>query len=435
MDRGLSCVGRLGVVLVLMPLVGWTVLGAGFIEWDAELIAALSGPAFGIDGSSATFRGGYAWGDVGSVSGSGMSYGATGTFGENGSRMEGAIHLPLPTTTEGTVELTVYHKTDLVIDWAVGTWGVLASAALSMETAELSRFSTTANVTAYGTSATAAFSLADNGGAYTTGLTLELAGTTFSGMGVTLVASFGAPPGPPPTESCGFDFRGFSVGFEGFPWCCIHTDIDLTFGRGGFELVDIDVDIDIGDGLLTLDGSLVFEIDEKRLSLIPRIHLRQDCIWFNVGIEPQAIGTGAPNVIDSLVVRGFGMSACEVGTSDFSMIASLVGGLHKLKRSCDLTLHANGYYIALDPSVSPAQYVQTDYAMVWTLEHGLLNSDWTIDVYFSVNGATLFDLALLTAEWTQQFAAGLDTRLAFQLDPAGVESKLLFGFAASAPLP
>ena len=73
--------------------------------------------------------------------------------------------------------------------------------------------------------------------------------------------------------------------------------------------------------------------------------------------------------------------------------------------------------------------------MVWTLEQGFLNAEWTIDVYFGTDGGAAFDLALLTAEWTQQFAAGLDIRLALQLDPAGVENKLLFGFTASRLLP
>ena len=73
--------------------------------------------------------------------------------------------------------------------------------------------------------------------------------------------------------------------------------------------------------------------------------------------------------------------------------------------------------------------------MVWTVEQSSLNATWAVDAHFSTSGGTLFDLALLTAEWEHQFAVGLDVRLAFQIDPAGLEHKLLFGFDASAPLP
>ena len=435
MDRGLSRAGRLGGLLVPLLLVGWAALGAGFIDWEAELVASLSGPTFGIGDSSTVFSGGYYWGDVEGISQGGMSYGSVGTFGENGSGIEGTIRLPLPATTKGTVDVTVYHKTDLVIDWPVGTWGILTSAMFSLETSELSRFSTTANVTAYGTSTTATFSLVPMGGAYATGLTLELSGTTLSGMGLSLTASFGGPPGLPPAQPCTFDFRGFAVGLEGFPWGCVHTDIDLTFGHGGFELAEIDVDIDLWDGLLTLDGSLEFAVDEKRLSLIQRIHVNQGCIWFNVAVEPAEVGPGSPNPIDSLVLRGLGISSCDVGTSDFSLIASIAGGLYKSRGTADIDLHAGGYYIALDPAANPAQYEQTDYSMVWTVEQGFLNATWAVDAYFGTNGGTLFNLALITAEWEQQLATGFEVRLAFQIDPAGLAHTLLFGLTASVLLP
>ena len=411
-------------------LVAWAAIGAGSIGWEAELVAALSGPTFGLDGSSTVFRGEYAWGDVGGGMG-----GASQTFGENGSRVDGTLCLPLPNATTGTVAVGVYHRTDLVIDWPVGTWGIAADASLSLDTSRMTSLSATANVTAYGTSTTATFHLNEDHGVYRSGLTLELAGTALSGMGVSIAASFGALLGSAPAEPCGFEFRGFAVGVEGLPWCCVHTDVDLTFGQGGFEQVEIDVDIDLAEGLLTFDGSLWFEIDEKRVNLIPRIHLNQQCIWFNVGIEPQGIGSGAPNVIESLVVRGFGVTACDIGTAEFSASATLGTGLYRAKRSSDLELHAGGYYIALDPTANPGQYVQTNFAMVWTVAQGFMNAEWTIDAYFSAGGATLFDLALLTAEWAQQLGSGLDVRLALQVDPTGAAHKLLFGVTTEAPLP
>jgi len=64
-----------------------------------------------------------------------------------------------------------------------------------------------------------------------------------------------------------------------------------------------------------------------------------------------------------------------------------------------------------------------------------MNSEWTIDVYSRVGGKTLLDLALLTAEWAQRMASGLDARLALRIDLSETAHNPLFAFTAEAPLP
>jgi|GEM_PF-1594395 len=425
-------------VLCIMAMVVWIggagALAAGSVGCIVELAPALSGPVFGFDGSSIVAYGDYAWGEIGET---GRPGGAAGSrFGENGSSICGTVCLPIPAMGEGTIDIGVYHKTDLVIDWPVGTWALLADASFSSRTSRMESFAATANVTAYGVSTTATFSLINQGAGPLSGLTFALAGTALSGMGVSLEASFGDPLGSSGSSSCEFDFRSLVLGLEGVPWGCFHTDADLMFGTHGFEWTEIDIDLELVDSLLTFDGTLWFEADQKRLDFIPRLNLNQrQCIWFNIEIEPQTIGVGKANLIDSLVVRGFGVTTCDVGLAEFSVVSTLEGGLYRLTRSTDLDLHATDYYIALDPAIHTGQYVQTGHRMVWTAAWGFANSEWIIDVYFDTGCAALFDLALLTAEWTQQMDSGFDIRLAMQIDSAGLSHRLEFGIAIESLLP
>ena len=84
---------------------------------------------------------------------------------------------------------------------------------------------------------------------------------------------------------------------------------------------------------------------------------------------------------------------------------------------------------------SPAQYDLADYTMVCTAAQGTLVTELTIDVHFGMNNATLFGIALITAEWKYEVAAGLDFRLAAQFDPLGLRHQLLLGFSTGVPLP
>ena len=441
---GLRAGRTMGVILMVCVSLGWMVVGAGSMDWETELVTGFSGTACSFDGSFTSFRAGYGWGDVDGVPGSETSYGSGNSFGENGSAIDVGIRFPLPPTTSGTFETSVYHKSDLVIDWPVGTWGVVGNAVFSIQSGSMTRFSLTANVTAYGSSTTVAFSLVPVGTVYAAGLTLELAGTTFSGMGFSLAGTFGTSTGTqrqepqvvPPEDPCALPFQKAVLGFEGFPWACIHTDVDVSLAASGFTAAKIDVDIDLWDGLIALDGSLDFTVAEKQLQLIQRIQIdQQQEIWVNVGIEPTNLGPGNSTLIDQFLVRGWGATDCDVGTADLTVIASFVGGLYKPKDSADIDLDAGGYSIALDPEAKSSQFVQTDYLMVCTLDGAVLNDVWALDANFGAGMGTLFDLALFTVLWEHPLSAEVGLRFGLQLDPRGASYKVLVGLDMGLVLP
>jgi len=422
--------GRWVVAWVLsLLLLGGAAYGSGFADWENEFGASFSGSAFAIDGSSTIFHGGYYSEGLSSIA----------SFGENGLGMEGTIYFPLPNSTNGTVNFAAYDQGDLVMDWPVGTWGVLGNATFSMHTNALTQLSITANVTAYGTSTTAAFSLAASSGGYTPGLTLELTGTTLAGFGITATSSFSAPEG----SSCGFCFTGATIRLDAFPWGCVHPDVDFVFASAGFEKVSIDFDVSLWDDLITFDGTLEFSLQTKTLTLTPRLNLGGgECFWVSVGIDPQAIGSEASSTIDRLVLSGGGLGDIELGSVTLDTISSFCGNLFRSAKSSDIDLHSSGYYVALAPDANPGAYVQTDYDTVITLQEetasfsdGFSSSRLTLDFYFGSSGTTLFGFALFTAEWQREVSEAFTYRIAAQLDPAGVKSRIEFGFTATTTLP
>jgi len=414
--RGFECWVVLSFVSFL--LVSVTVYGSGNVNWTTELSVPLSGPMLAINGST-VLNGGYNCAD---------GYGVGGT-----------IFLPLPDTVGGTLSVNAYHESDIVINWPVGTWGVNANAAFSLQTPSLSSFSSTANVTAYGTSTTAAFSLAASRGGYTTRLTLELAGTTLAGFGITATSAFGTPNG----SSCGFCFTGATIGLDAFPWGCVHPDIDFVFAPTGFEKVSIGFDVSLWDDLLTFDGTLEFSLQTKTLTITPHLNLGGgECFWLSVGIEPHTIGSGTSSTIDKLSLLGGGLGDVELGSVTLNAISSFGGNLFRNAKSSDIDLHSDDYYVALGPDANPRAYIETDYDTIITVQEeaasfsdGFSSSQLTLDFYFGSSGTTLFGFSLFTAEWQHEMSEAFSYRIAVQLDPTGANNRIEIGFTASTILP
>ena len=422
-------------LIVVVAGVGWNTLASGYLYGDTSLLFQAIDPMLDLAASSLLIQGGYYFGEVTNV-------GGQGGFGETGLGIEASMKLPLRPTDRGLVGIDVYQGADLVIDWPVGTWGVLTNTSFSMSPAALKRLSATANITAYGLSATGTFSLVEATGGYTTGLSLELSGTTLAGMGVFLAADFGVPvPDTPdvvktlPVAGCSFDFTEASLRLEAFPFGCLHLDVETSFKCTGFDKTEIDFDLELFDGKLAVDGLLSFFTQTQSVMLTPSLRLEQGCIWVNIGFGEKDWESIWNNRIEQLVIRGLGISNLEVGSAEISMILALGEGLYKPKTASDIDLHASGYYVALAPGVSSILYTLTDYDLVCTMEQVFLNSELVIDAYFGTKNVSLFDFALITAEWTHQFTPEFNYRIAVQLDPGGVGHKLAFGFNVSLVLP
>jgi hypothetical protein len=434
--RGLA-VGTAAWIFGLVLSVG--AFAGGLLAWETELALQSVDPIVDLDASFATLRANYAWGDA--------ATGASGAFGqsnvatgENGAAVAGTIGFPVaPNDRCASIRLSGYLKDDYVVEWPVGTYGVSADVSFGIDPAAFRGFSAAANLTAYGLSTTLGFSLAPAGAGFATGLTLEVAGTLLSGMGIAATVRLGAPmgPGAPPADPCALDFSSLEVFFDGFPWCCVYVGFRTIFDYGGFDRAEIDFDLSALGGVLSLVGDLVFELQTKTLTLTPGFQFGvDDCIWLNVAVDPAVTwGSSGSGAISAIVIRGLGITGCNIGAAKFSAIASIAGGLYKSKGADDIGLRATGYYIALAPSANPGAYEQTDYDMIWTLETGFANADLAIDTYLGASSSKLFDLALITAEYAHQLSAGFDMSLGFLIDPTGGPFRLVVRFDASTSLP
>lgn len=435
--------GHLTGLAVLILGVAFAIGGSagGSLTWETELAIQTIDPIVNLDESFSRLQADYAWGDValGSSGAFGGSIPSLGT-GENGAAVAGAIVFPLVQGDRGAaMRFSGYAKDDLVIDWPVGTYGFTADVSFGITPAAFKGLSATGNVTAYGTSTTIDFSLVPVAAAFATGLTLEVSGTLLSGMGVTTTVHFGAPmgPGAPPANPCALDFSSAELFLDGFPWCCVYVGLRTVFDCEGFDRAEIDFDLSALDGVLSLDGDLVFQLQTKTLTLTPQFQFGADaCVWVNVGVDPEVVwGSSGRGPIEAIVVRGFGVTGCDVGAAEFGMIASIAGGLYKSKGANDIGIRANGYYIALDPSVAPNRYEETDYDMVLTLEHGFNNAELAVDVYFDPDASRLFDLALITAEYVYRLSSSFEFSLGFGLDPVGGLHRFVVGLGTSTTLP
>lgn len=404
------------VVALLVLTAGGIAHGSGAVIWQGEMGVPLSGASLNLYGST-TISGQYSI--------------------QTGSLVSGEVYLPF-SGSGGTLSAHASHESDLVINWPVGTWSLLGDASFALQTPSLLGFSSEATLTAYGTSTTAAFSLHPFLGAYATVLSIELAGPTQSGWGLTGTVDLGDPWG----TSCNLDFTGLSIGLEAFPWGCVHTDVAIEFSAAGYENTSIAIDIELWDGVFALVGSLNFGMQTKSLSLTPYLTVGEQCIWLSVGIYPQEIGPGTSSAIDTLVIQGIGITDCEIGPITFSAISGLGGGLYRSSKASDIDLHANGYYVALAPDANPWAWTQTDYCTVITIQRdditfldSFTSSRFTLDLYFDPSASTLFDFALLTAEWEHEMSEAFSYRIAVQVDPTGADPRIEFGFTASAVLP
>jgi len=396
-------------------VVGAIAIAEGSIAWETELGLPIDGTSLAPEGFM-RFSGGYSW--------------------EEGYGASGVILLPLP-TGEGRLDVAAHIGDDVMIDWPIGTWTLDGSASFSVQTPSLDAFSTTANVTAYGLSTTVALDLYSFQGAPATALMLEVSGPMQAGWGLSIAGSFGDSWGTP----CNFDFTGVTVGFEAFPWCCVHTNMQAFFSCAGYERTTIDIDIELWDGVLVLDGALEFALETKSLSLTPYLTVGQQCIWLSVGIEPQEIGPGTMSSVDRFVIQGIGIETCEIGSVTFSAISALGGGLYRNANAMEIDLHANGYYVALAPNANPKMWTQTDYDTVISIQYevatfvgGYTSSQLAVDAYFGTKASMLFDLALITATWTHGPSEAFSYRIALQFDPAGTDHRIEFGFDVSKPL-
>ncbi|HUT86500.1 MAG TPA: hypothetical protein VMX15_00230 [Candidatus Heimdallarchaeota archaeon] len=428
--------------LLLLVLASGAAVGKTLLNLESSIAVLPLGLSLDLDSSFVTFQAGHYTGDVASLPNRflRMLFLTDGTLTNKGFGTQTIIRFPMHAADRGgSVEFSIYSKSDLVIDWPVGTWSVISNVAFSTFTSDLSRWWSTINISAYGTSTTLTFALVPTQTGPATGFSIDITAPTLGGMGVAIGAGFGMPTAFDdigtftPTASCDLVFREATVGFEGFLLGCLALDIETTIGCQGFKSTEITFDLDLWTDVLDVEGGIEFAIQTKSVTLIPRLRLDQECIWVNIGIDPEIWGEIA--AIDTLIVRGAGITSEAIDASKFSSIASFIGGVYREVLKGDIELRAGDYYVALDPEADTSQYVFLPYDLILSLEHSEANSDLAFDVYFGSPESNLFDLAFVTAEWVHRLSAQLELYVGALLDPNGVDMKFVFGFEASAFLP
>jgi hypothetical protein len=170
---------------------------------------------------------------------------------------------------------------------------------------------------------------------WTTTMTVELAGVTFSGTFqlydedtfLTLVArgtsgdvdldatvTFGDDDDP--IGDCDLDFSSLRIGVD-FPFCCAEIDSTVYFDCAGFEKAVFQVsDIAIPDfPWVTFDVTVEFTVQTKSLTISPDVDFSAVCIEFYVGVE-----TSGNLTFEALHFDGF-ILECDVGNVEFTAIS------------------------------------------------------------------------------------------------------------------
>jgi hypothetical protein len=436
-------------VLGCCLIVGLLLLASGAVDGKAVL-GFESGIAFlpteslvDLESTFMTFQAGYYKGNVASLSNRFLRklFLTDGSLTDKGFGVQTVVEYPLFATDQGgSLSLSIYAKSDMVIEWPIGTWSVISNLAFSTLTSDLSRWWTTANISAYGSSVTLAFALVPTAMGIATGLSIDISGPSLGGMGVAIGASFGMPTtfddigSFMPSASCQLEFREATVGFDGVRIGCLSLDMETTFGCEGYESTVIGFDLDLSIDELTIEGDIDFSPNAKAFTLIPRLQFEPECIWINVGISPEV--WESTSMIDTLVIRGMGISNLAIDSARYSAVVSFVGGVYREMGADDLDLRAHDYYVAIDPEADASDYILLPYDMIVSVEYSEGNSDLALDVYFGSPESDLFDVALLNVELLHRLSSELEVYVGASLDPNdGAQTTLVFGFEASVVLP
>ena len=398
------------VVFILVVVVGGSAFAKSFGSWENTLTFQTQDPLILLAESSSTLKGSYFTGEVADLPNRFLSalFITDMDLSDTGFGLQGLFRPPLLLTDpRSALSVSVYSKQDIVIDWPIGTWSVISDVAFSVQSASTKYWWSKLNVTAYGVAVTAAFAMVAIGNEYSTGLELELVGTTLGGMGVTVAALFGistdfekmlqvqtqsASCGTMPYTSTELNLTGLSLG-------CVHFETTTVFSATkGFGHVQFEFEIEPESWPVEFDATLTFMLQTKSMVLVPTLTLDKVCLDAYMTLAPSRFDAGN-STFNALVLQGLGMRDIEIEQATLSGLVSFVGGLYKQLGKSDIELRANDYLVDISTfDVSEQKrYVRTNHDWVISIEKSIVNLDFAADVYFGTNGAgQLFGLGLIT---------------------------------------
>jgi len=223
----------------------------------------------------------------------------------------------------------------------------------------------------------------------------------------------------------GKGFTGEKVTLRGVPFCCAEIDASLYLTCEGFRYVSFGVTgIAVGAvPWLTFDVDLTFELEEKDLTLAPRLSLEEvACVVLYAELDWDA----ATRSLDGIDFYGIEL-VCELGPVTVRDVAVL-----DLNRYA-ITTEAYGSVVErLVDAIAQGHDVYPDYWEMFSIAYrgdGCCSGDLTflLNVYFDQASASLFDWAMTHVEAGIPLAEAFMFTLGMQARPAGVDS-LTFGF-------
>jgi len=421
----------LNVVFILVVVVGGNAFAKFFGSWENTLTFQAQGPLISLAESSSTLKGSYFTGEVADLPNRFLSalFITDMELSNTGFGLQGLFRpLLLPTDPRSTLSVSVYSKQDIIIDWPIGTWSVISDVAFSVQSASMKYWWSELNVTAYGVAVTATFAMVAIGKEYSTGLELELVGTTLGGMGVTFATQFGISTDfekmlqvQTQSASCGtMSYNSTELNLTGLSLGCVHLETTAVFSAAqGFDHVQLEFEIEPESLPVEFDATLTFMLQTKSMVLVPMLTLDTVCLDVYMMLVPSKFDAGNSR-FNALVLQGLGMRDIEIEQATLSGLISFVGGLYKQLGKSDIELRANDYLVdILTFDVSEQRrYVRTDYDWVFSIEKSIVNLDFAADAYFTtISTGQLFGLGLVTLETRYvlssefEFGAGLAMNL------------------------
>ena len=223
----------------------------------------------------------------------------------------------------------------------------------------------------------------------------------------------------------GQGFTGQKVSLRAVDFCCVDLDATLYLTCAGFDYVSFGVTgIELGlVPWLSFDAEVTFEIDEKSLSLEPRLSLGEvACVVLYTDLEWDAVTLS----IDGIGFYGIAL-VCELGPVTVRDVA-----VFDLNRYA-ITTEAYGSVVErLVDAIEAGHSYYPDYWELLSIAYhgeGCCGQEFTFlaNVYFDEGSSGLFDWAMTHVEAEIPLARSFSFTLAMEAIPAGIDS-LIFGF-------
>ncbi|MEF8917310.1 MAG: hypothetical protein V5A77_06455 [Candidatus Bipolaricaulota bacterium] len=331
-------------------------------------------------------------------------------------------------TYESVSEFDIDGYTDQTfnVDATVGLLDLSSTVNFDTQTPGLDYWKNTASLTLGGVSITDTF-LLQKTSSYGAGMDLAFSGETPGGVSVNVSNYFGMEPDSSAASGYAIvtkhhpDDEADSYGASSLQYvssvltldnlslgCCDFSNETMFSEANGFEYSLFEFTIESNDWPLSLAADLKFTAQTKSIYLTPSLTTDWSCFEVYTDLSG-VLGNNSPEMsgstIDGLEVAGFAIKDVELGHVEFSSYTALGG--HTL------------YDLYLNFGSDTPYIVGTTYDEVFRIEKlETFDLDFTLDTYFDMSNAGLFDLALFDANASYDLSSQFTLGSGLQVSPS-----------------